>query len=140
MYEILNSSISKKGTLKKLQDVSKLMPSADVLDFMKQLTEAYKESNITKREIEKIHATKEIVLTQIEKKYDLYHKVFDKIFDERKEAIDKSFTIIDKGLKEGDKELISMGLQNLSKVVSTSPFGDLNQLSNLLENNNTIEI
>ncbi|WP_129726028.1 hypothetical protein [Ectobacillus funiculus] len=83
---------------------------------------------------------REVLLTEIQRKYDLYEKVFERIFDERKIAINKSFEVIDRGLETNDRELISSGLQSLSRVVSSSPFANLQQLSSALEGNNIIEI
>ncbi|MFT8323270.1 MAG: hypothetical protein ABF649_20600 [Bacillus sp. (in: firmicutes)] len=140
MFELIKKKNQPNQAIKKLSGVSDVIPAADVLNFCGKLTEAYKEAKVTEREIEKINAQKEVLLTEIEKKYELYHKVFDRIFDERNKAIGKSFDIIDKGLKEGDKDLISMGLQSLSKVVSSSPFGNVQQLSQMIEGNKVIEI
>jgi len=143
MFEWLKKGKSSKQTgqaLQKLNQVSELMPSKDVLSFFDKLTDAYKEKQTTQREIAKIHAQKEVLLTEMEKRYDLYHKVFDRIFDERKVAIAKSFEIIDNGLKQGDKELVSIGMQGLSKVVSSSPFANIEQLSNMIEGGKIIEI
>jgi hypothetical protein len=94
------------------------------LDFFSKLTDAYKEHKIMEREMTRIQAQKEVLITEIEKRYELYHKVFDYIFDERKVSITKSFEIIDKGLREGDKELVGIGMQGLSKIVSSSPFAN----------------
>jgi hypothetical protein len=82
---------------------------------------------------------RDVLLTEIRRKYDLYEKVFEHIFAERKMAIHKSFEIIDRGLESNDRELISSGL-HISKIVSSSPFSDLQALSNSLENNKFIEI
>lgn len=142
MFELIKTKSSKQAgqALKKIEQVSDIVPSTDVLNFFNKLTDAYKEAKITEREIAKIQAQKEILLTEIEKRYDLYHKVFDHIFDERKVAIAKSFEIIDKGLNEGDKDLISIGMQGLSKVVSSSPFANIEQLSKMIEGNRIVEI
>ncbi|MED3835919.1 hypothetical protein [Peribacillus frigoritolerans] len=142
MFELINSKSSKQvgQALKKLEQVSDIIPTTDVLNFFNKLTDAYTEAKVTKREIAKIQAQKEVLLTEIEKRYELYHKVFDHIFDEREVAIAKSFEIIDKGLNEGDKDLISYGMQGLCKVVSSSPFANIEQLSKMIEGNKIIEI
>lgn len=129
-----------KDALKKIEKVKEVIPAADALDFFEKLTDAYTENQVTEREIAIVEAQKEILLQDMEKKYDLYYEIFDRVFDERKSAINKSFDIIDKGLDEGDNDLISMGLKSLSKVVSSSPFGDIQKLSSMLEGNKTIEI
>ncbi|MCH1625111.1 hypothetical protein [Fredinandcohnia quinoae] len=54
--------------------------------------------------------------------------------------LDKSFEIIDKGLKESDKDLVSIGMQGISKVVSSSPFSNVDQLARMIEGNRVIEI
>jgi len=133
-----NKQLQKAST--KLGEVADIIPAPDVLKFFNVLTEAYKENQITSFELAKLEAQKEVALLEIKNKYDLYHKVFDAIFDERKMATQKSFDIIDQGLASGDKELISMGMQGLSKIVSSSPFANFQQLSNMLENKTIIEI
>jgi predicted adenine nucleotide alpha hydrolase (AANH) superfamily ATPase len=126
--------------LKKLKKVSDTVPVPDVLALFQQLTEAYKEHQVTERETAKIQSQKEIILKQIEKKYDAFYFVFEKVFEERRETIHKMFDIIDRGLKANDKELIGIGLQNLSKVVASSPFGNLQQLQEMLDSGEVIEI
>ena len=142
MFELMKMKSSKNSgqALKRLEQVSDIVPSADVLNFFNKLTDAYKEAKVTEREIAKVQAQKEVLLSEIEKKYDLYHKVFDRIFDERRVAIAKSFEIIDKGLQDGNKDLISIGMQGLSTVVSSSPFANIEQLSRMIEGNRMIEI
>lgn len=134
----------KKGSnnqiVEKINQVTDILPRADIFSFFNQLTEAYNQSQATKVEIAKLEAMKEAVLLEIQNKYDLYNKVFDQIFDERRTAINKSFDIIDKGLNTGDKELIAIGMQGLSKIVSSSPFANMEQLSNKLNGNKIIEI
>ena len=80
------------------------------------------------------------MLTEIAKRYELYHRVFDKIFEERSGAIDRHFDIIDRGIASGDKELIVHGLEGLSRIVSASPFANIQELSKLLESGRTIEL
>lgn len=133
-------SSSTKALMKKVEKVSEIIPSENTLSFFEKLTDAYKEHQINMRHIAELEAKKEYLIKEMENKYELYHKVFDNIFDERRMAIGKSFEIIDKGLKDNDKELISMGLKSLSTIVSSSPFGDLGKLSNMIENNQVIDI
>lgn len=129
-----------KETVNKLNKVSYILPQEDILDFFNSLLEAYKENQITERELARIEAQKEIVLLHIKEKYNLYHKIFDKIFEERQQAINKSFEVIDKGIRDDNRDLISSGLHALSKVVSSSPFVNLQQLRQALEGNEIIEI
>ena len=133
--------------LKKLISFAKQNKALDVVtnttdptSFFKTLMEVYKEGKKTDLEIEELRMKKEILLAEIEKKHDLYNKIFTEIFVERRMAIQKYFEIIDKGLAENNRELISIGLSHLSQVVTTSPFSDINSLSKKLESNEIIEI
>ena len=91
-------------------------------------------------EIKRLDVVENVMLTEIEKKYDLYHKIFNSIFTERRDAIDKFFEIVDLGIKEKNHELINSGLVGLSQVVSSSPFANLTELGNMLNNGNQIEL
>jgi biopolymer transport protein ExbB/TolQ len=124
----------------KLDGISKIMPAADALAFLNSLIEAYREDQTVRRDLAKIEAMRDVVLTEITKRYELYHRVFDRIFDERKEAIDRHFDIIDRGVGANDKELIIQGLKGLSTIVSSSPFANLQELSKLLESGRKVEI
>ena len=133
--------------LKKLISFAKQNKALDIVtnttdptSFFKNLIEVYKEGKKTDFEIEQLRLKKELLLTEMEKRHELYNKIFTEIFVERRMAIQKYFEIIDKGLAENNRELISIGLSHLSQVVTTSPFSDINALSKKLENNEIIEI
>jgi len=134
------SSQKNELAIKKLNEVSKIIPQADALAFINQLQDAYITHRQTEVQIKTIEAQREVLITEIQHRYDLYHKVFDNIFDERKMAINKSFEIIDEGLKSNDRELVNIGMQGLSKVVSSSPFANIEQLTNLIESGGKIQI
>lgn len=124
----------------KFKAVTEYIPAANVVSVLTELTGAYKEHLSVKRDIAAINAKRDVLIKEMSLKYDLYYKVFSQIFAERSRAIDKAFSIIDKGLKENDRDLISMGLNSLSTVVASSPFGNLKDLAGLLESDKTVEI
>lgn len=128
------------NALVKLEKVSEIIPKENALDFFDKLQDSYKTYRITETEIRKIEAQRDILITEITEKYNLYHKVFDNVFEERKMAISKSFEVIDQGLKNNDRELVNIGMQGLSKVVSSSPFANVDQLAKMIQSNKIIEI
>lgn len=115
-------------------------PNEDVLSFFKKLTEAYIENQTTQREIARIEAEKEVLITEITQKYEFYKRLFDQLFSERKLIMIKQFEIIDTGLETNNRDYILEGLKGLSQLVTTSPFADLKNLSNMLEYNKKIVI
>ncbi|QBP41980.1 hypothetical protein [Paenisporosarcina antarctica] len=126
--------------LQRIQEVVKILPKQDILSFFKVVGEAYREHQVTEREIAQIQMQREIALREIELKYDLYRSIFEHIFRERRDAIDKTFELIDKGMNENNQELIASGMHHLSSIVRTSPFNDIDQLRTSLESNSVIEI
>ena len=90
--------------LKKLISFAKQNKALDVVtntidptSFFKTLMEVYKEGKKTDLEIEQLCMKKEILLAEMEKKHDLYNKIFTEIFVERRMAIQKYFEIIEQG-------------------------------------------
>jgi hypothetical protein len=126
-----------KGLLKKLpSDISPQNALSAFENIMKYKAEIAKSES----EIKKLDVTQNVMLTEIDKKYELYHKIFNSIFSERRETIDKYFEIIDLGIKQNNNELINAGLTNLCNVVSSSPFSNLSELGKLIESGKTIEL
>ena len=135
--------MSNSRNLMKLNNLGKIIekiPAQDILSFFKVLGEAYKETQITKREIEKVHAMRDVLLAQIKSKENILNKLCDLIFEERKDTIDKIFSVIHKGIESGKDEVINKGLESLANIVSSSPFKDINTLSNLLDKQGKIEM
>lgn len=122
------------------KDMLNKIPPVEAVAAISNLLSAYKESEITKREIAAINAKKEIIITDIKNRYDFYRDVFDKVFKERRQHMNKCFEIIDKGISDNNENLVSTGLENLSKVVSSSPIAEAMALKNYIESGNKIEL
>ena len=129
-----------ENAITKINGVAKGISATQVLTTFEMLMEGFCEIQSINRDIVKIEAVRDCVLSEIEKKYNFYHTVFDKIFSERKEAIDKYFSIIDMGLKNGNNELVFQGMRELANVVVSSPFKDAGEFLKQIDSNKTIEI
>ena len=120
------------------KQISKILKSASPIPpeefprLFEMLLECKKESEMTKREIKRYDAMKEVMIQEITGKYIFYESLFSKIFAERQETIKKDFEIIDEGMKRNDRELIAVGITGLSQLVASSPFEDLEKLRRLL--------
>jgi hypothetical protein len=107
------------------------IPQDDAVHALELLAEYKRETELTRRDKAKAQALKEAALAEITRKYDFYEKLFAAIFAERSMVTKKFFSIIDKGIKERDNDLVLAGLSNLSKMVSTSPLTNLPSLKKL---------
>jgi predicted adenine nucleotide alpha hydrolase (AANH) superfamily ATPase len=121
------------------KDLSKILknaapiPAEEIPRLFNLLLECNKESEITRRETKKYESMKDVMIQEITGKYQFYEFFFSKVFAERQEAIKKDFEIIDKGMKENDRELVSTGVSGLSQVVASSPFTDIEKLKKVIE-------
>ncbi|MGZ2371760.1 hypothetical protein ACXR6G_18420 [Ancylomarina sp. YFZ004] len=74
-------------------------------------------------------------------KFQQTQYLLDKIFSERSSVIDKHFEIIDRGLKEGNDELMLQGLKNVSNFVSQNPLENFDKFCEVLDNDDeTLEL
>lgn len=117
----------------RINKVAEVIPNLDAFAFFNNLTEAFRETQEVRRDIAKIEAMRDTIVTEITRRYNLYENVFDHIFDERKDVMRVYFDIIDRGVAQNDKGLIVQGLHGLSTFVASSPFANLKELSQLLE-------
>jgi hypothetical protein len=117
----------------KIFDNSTPIPGEDIKRLFELMVESRKESETTKREIKKYESMKDVMIQEITGKYKFYEFLFNKIFAERGEAIKKDFEIIDKGIKENNRDLVSTGVSGLSQLVASSPFADMENLRKMIE-------
>jgi hypothetical protein len=109
------------------------IPAEEIPRLFELLLACQKESETTRREVKKYEAMKETMIREITGKYNFYEFFFSRIFAERQEAIKKDFEIIDRGMKENNRELLSAGVSGLSRVVASSPFADMEKLRKMIE-------
>ena len=120
-----------KGISKILKNAGPI-PADEIPRLFEMLLECHKESELTKRENKRHNSIKEVMIREIAGKYTFYEFLFSKVFDERREAIQKDFQIIDEGIKKNNSDLIAVGVAGLSQVVASSPIADLDKLRHML--------
>jgi hypothetical protein len=109
------------------------IPAEEIPRLFEMLLECTRESELTKREEKRYDSMKEVMIREITGKYAFYEFFFSRLFSERQEVIKKDFEIIDRGMKQNNRELINAGVSGLSQLVASSPFADLEKLRNMLE-------
>ena len=109
------------------------IPAEEIPRLFQMLLECKKETELTKREAKKHNAMKDVMIQEITGKYDFYEFLFSKIFAERAEAIKKDFEVIDRGMKQNNRDLVFAGVSGLSQIVASSPFTDMEKLQKVLK-------
>ena len=109
------------------------IPPEEIPRLFEMLLDCKRESEMTKRELKKYEAMKEVMIQEITGKYNFYEFLFSKVFAERQEMIKKDFQIIDEGMKRNNRDLIDAGISGLSNVVASSPIAEMDKLRRMLE-------
>jgi hypothetical protein len=126
--------------IERLSKLKNMVPKEDVTAALVLVTQAVNETARSLVEVKRIEAERDVALMQIREKHDVYRRVFDQLFSERRDAISKHFEIIDKGIASNNQELILGALQGLGQIVAASPFTNLKLLAQVLEGNSKLEI
>ena len=110
------------------------LPPENIKSLFSMLAKSHKETELTKRELKKYESMKDVMIQEITGKYKFYEYFFSRVFAERSAAIKKDFDIIDRGMKENNRDFISAGVSGLSQIVASSPFTDMEKLKKMIEN------
>jgi hypothetical protein len=105
----------------------------DIPSFFELLLESRREAEITRREGKKYAALRDLMVQEMSARYGFYQYCFSQIFAERRGVLLKDFEVIDKGMRENNRELIAAGLSALSQVVASSPLKEMEKFRSLLE-------
>jgi hypothetical protein len=95
---------------------------ADVLVALGQLFNYAREEQITRREVERYRAMRDVAITQIMEQSRLMGKMIDNEFNLRRRTLEKDFEIIDAGLAQNDYNKINMGLEHITEILKYNPF------------------
>lgn len=133
----VNTNMLKKAGKKAKLPIGVIAQAADIIPA---IFDAYKQTLDTKVEITKIQAQRDVLIEDIKQRYSLYSQIFQGIFSERSQAIQKFFDVIDLGIKNNDDTLISQGMQQLSNVVTSSPFVAFSDFKKQLESGEPFEL
>ncbi|MDR2490048.1 MAG: hypothetical protein LBD20_01440 [Spirochaetaceae bacterium] len=96
--------------------------SQNVFQAMGGLFDAVREGQVTKREIARYHAMRDLAITRIMAEAQVKEKLIDKVFEERRKIIEKDFELIDAGMAQNDYTKINMGLQHITETIKQNPF------------------
>lgn len=95
------------------------------LELGKEAVDVYKHSQEIARDIEKIRAASLVELKNISAKYTICHELIEKVYGERREALNQHYQILDDAIKKGDREMIVHTIHGISGIVTTKPMETL---------------
>lgn len=132
--EIIDNKTNKKNNPFNLGNLN----SKDASDVIKMVIESKRDYEKTKEEETTkrlaIEKTTEIHLTKIKSSKETIENISKAIFNERKNAIDKSFNVLERALDEDKDSVAIEAINGISSIVKESPLKDFDSISKALQN------
>ncbi len=129
-----------KLPVKAVGEVVGMAAGDDPVAALREIGKAVSEVAVTTREIARIQAMREVALAEINRRYDFYHDLFEKVFSERRDAVNRVFDEIQAARERGDSAMAVKGLETLGQIVASSPFQNLKELQALVNSRQVIEL
>jgi len=111
--------------------------------FVEATNETIKFVKMQETKQTQILADRDKKIAQIEATKEILKEYLDKTFDERKDAFNKYFEVVDAALEKGDTAVLSKALDSINSLATSSPFKDLSNMqtfTTLMSNNEDLDI
>lgn len=69
-------------------------------------------------------------------KFKQNQDIIEKVFGERDKALSKYYEILDKALESNDRQMLLASMEQISKVVTTSPLAEIERISQIYDDTN----
>ena len=66
-------------------------------------------------------------------KFKQNQDIIEKVFGERDKALSKYYEVLDKALASNDRQMLLASMEQISKVVTTSPLAEIERLSKIYD-------
>lgn len=100
------------------------------LDLANNIVNVYQRSLEIDRDIQMIHATKDVELKKLAAQYELCKEVIQGTFGQREKGLQAHYQVLERALESNDREMIVASLKGISSIVVTNP---LESFSNFIE-------
>lgn len=100
---------------------------SDVTDYLRLV-----ETESTKRV--GIIAKRDVALTELKNKRDLFEQLMRHTFEERAAVLSKQFQVLDRAMESGDTVIVKNALDSMVNVIQSSPFKSIQEMQVALSN------
>ena len=110
------------------QDIAK-----EGLNTINNAIECWKQSKIIERDIAKLKVIETTTLAKIAADYKKTELALNKIFSERRDALDNNYKALQYGLDNNDRDVIINSLHQIANIVTSKPLEDFDKLLKVWE-------
>ncbi|WP_316849068.1 hypothetical protein [Pedobacter agri] len=97
-------------------------------NFVTMAAEVSRFTEVQKTKRTEIEAQRDVYVERVRAQKDLMILYLEKSFDERKTNFEKLFQVVDHAITNNNMQQLSMGLESINNLASSSPFKDLSSL------------
>lgn len=117
--------ITEKAITKNIGKLSKsVLRNLNPLEVLHEYFEYQKTLDEQRTTRENINAKRDIAIKSIEAQKEILLDYFNKRFSERKDSLNKFFTVLDNAIKEKDDKQLDVALAGILGILKDNPLGD----------------
>lgn len=101
----------------------------DNLPVFERILDMRRECELARLHTECVKFENQAQISRIITKFQQNKDVLNKVFGERERSLGKIYEVMDKALESGDRELLLQAMQQISKIVTSSPLEAIERMS-----------
>ena len=117
------------------QITESLGKGAEILQYniplVEKILDVRKECELARLQTERVKLENNTQIVRILAKFQTNKDILEKVFGERERSLGKLFDLMDKALDSDDHELLLQSMQQIGKIVPSTPLAEIERLSRL---------
>lgn len=101
----------------------------DTLPVVERILDMRRECELARLHTECVKFENQAQIVRIIAKFHSNKDAMEKVFGERERSLGKFYEVMDKALESGDRELLLQAMQQISKIVTSSPLEAIERMS-----------
>jgi hypothetical protein len=120
--------------LQKIEQINRLTQSGnEMLSTFERIMSVRRDCKMMSEKTEQIRLINQERIIKTLAQFKQNQELIERIFGERDRALSKYYQTLDAALLSNDRELIIASIQEISKVVTTSPLAEIERLSKIYD-------
>lgn len=119
------------------QITESLGKGAEILQYniplVEKILDVRKECELARLQTERVKLENNTQIVRILAKFQTNKDILEKVFGERERSLGKLFDLMDKALDSDDHELLLQSMQQIGKIVTSTPLAEIERLSRLYD-------
>ena len=119
------------------QITESLGKEAEILQYniplVEKILDVRKECELARLQTERVKLENNTQIVRILAKFQTNKDILEKVFGERERSLGKLFDLMDKALDSDDHELLLQSMQQIGKIVTSTPLAEIERLSRLYD-------